>query len=206
MLDFKLNEENYFEFEMQITGDADTSEKPIVEFALEIKNGIKMSFLAEKKDSIYCVTLPPLKEFLSSGEHDFKLDVFLGDKFFTPYSGKCTFKEAAKPVISNIKVESKEQVKQPIVPTITFTQKDKVPVLVDSLSLASIIMHFSFTNSSPSTTSRPTPATFEFLRAKSNACVSISSPRAVLIMYTLSFISENAYSFKIRSVSGVSGA
>jgi hypothetical protein len=132
MLDFKLNEENYFEFEMQITGDADTSEKPIVEFALEIKNGIKMSFLAEKKDSIYCVTLPPLKEFLSSGEHDFKLDVFLGDKFFTPYSGKCTFKEAAKPVISNIKVESKEQVKQPIVPTITFTQKDKVPVLVES--------------------------------------------------------------------------
>ena len=129
MLEFKLNEENYFEFEMQIMGDADTLEKPIVEFTLNMKNGMKMSFLAEKKDSVYAVTIPALKNYMvESGEHDCTLSVFLGDKYFAPYSGKCTFKEAAKPVISNMKIEHKESPKVSA-PTIMFVQKDKVPVL-----------------------------------------------------------------------------
>ena len=129
MLEFKLNEENYFEFEMMITGDAETSEKPVVEFCLNLKNGMKMSFLAEQKDSVYAVTLPALKNYMvESGEHDCTLSVFLGDKYFAPYSGKCTFKEAAKPVVSNVRVEHKETPK-PSTPTITFVQKDKVPVL-----------------------------------------------------------------------------
>lgn len=129
MLEFKLNEENYFEFEMQITGDADTAEKPVVEFCVNLKNGMKMSFLAEQKDSVYAVTLPALKEYMiESGEHDCKLSVFLGDKHFAPYSGKCMFKEAAKPVVSNVRVEHKEAPK-PTTPTITFVQKDKAPIL-----------------------------------------------------------------------------
>lgn len=131
MLEFRLNEENYFEFEMQITGDADTSAKPIVEFTLNLKNGIKMSFLAERKDSVYAVTLPALNKYLvEAGEHDCTLNVFLGDKFFAPYSGKCVLKEAAKPVVSNLKVESKES--KPVAPTITFVQKDKTPVLTET--------------------------------------------------------------------------
>lgn len=131
MLEFKLNEENYFEFEMQITGDADTSEKPIVEFSLNLKNGMKMSFLAEQKDSVYAVTLPPLKNFMiESGELDCNLSVFLGDKFFQPYSGKCVLKEAAKPVVSNMRVEHKETPK-PVAPSITFIQK-KPPVLTET--------------------------------------------------------------------------
>lgn len=131
MLEFKLNEENYFEFEMQITGDADTSAKPIVEFTLNIKNGMKMSFVAERKDSVYAVTLPALNKYLvEAGEHDCTLNVFLGDKFFAPYSGKCVLKEAAKPVVSNLKVESKES--KPVAPTITFVQKDKTPVLSET--------------------------------------------------------------------------
>jgi len=130
MLEFKLNEENYFEFEMQITGDADTSAKPVVEFTLNLKNGMKMSFLAERKDSVYAVTLPALNKYLvEAGEHDCTLNVFLGDKFFAPYSGKCVLKEAAKPVVTNIKVENKE-VKQSA-PTITFVQKEKSPVLAE---------------------------------------------------------------------------
>jgi hypothetical protein len=129
MLEFKLNEENYFEFEMQITGDADTSAKPNVEFTLNLKNGMKMSFLAEQKDSVYAVTLPPLKNYMvESGEHDCTLSVILGDKYFAPYSGKCMFKEAAKPVVSNVRVEHKETPK-PSTPTITFVQKDKSSVL-----------------------------------------------------------------------------
>lgn len=129
MLEFKINEENYFEFEMQITGDADTSEKPVVEFSLNLKNGMKMSFLAEQKDSVYAVTLPPLKNFmLESGELDCNLSVFLGDKFFQPYVGKCVLKEAAKPVVSNVRMEHKETPK-PTTPTITFVQKDKAPIL-----------------------------------------------------------------------------
>lgn len=131
MLEFRLNEENYFEFEMQITGDADTSAKPIVEFALNLKNGMKMSFVAERKDSVYAVTLPALNKYLvEAGEHDCTLNVFLGDKFFAPYSGKCVLKEAAKPVVSNLKVESKES--KPVAPTITFVQKDKTPVLTET--------------------------------------------------------------------------
>ena len=125
MLEFKINEENYFEFEMQITGDPDTGAKPIVEFSLNLTNGIKMCFLAEQKDSVYAVTLPPLKEMMvKPGEHNFTLSVLLGDKYFAPYTGKCVFKEAAKPVISNIKVEHKESEKKPIA-SVTFVQKDK---------------------------------------------------------------------------------
>lgn len=132
MLEFKINEENYFEFEMQITGDADTSEKPVVEFSLNLKNGMKMSFLAEQKDSVYAVTLPPLKNFmLESGELDCNLSVYLGDKFFQPYSGKCVLKEAAKPVVSNVRMEHKETPK-PVAPSITFIQKDKTPVLTEA--------------------------------------------------------------------------
>lgn len=132
MLEFKLNEENYFEFEMQITGDADTNAKPNVEFTLNLKNGMKMSFLAEQKDSVYAVTLPPLKNYMvESGEHDCTLSVILGDKYFAPYTGKCIFKEAAKPVVSNVRVEHKESPK-PSAPTITFVQKDKAPVLTES--------------------------------------------------------------------------
>lgn len=132
MLEFKLNEENYFEFEMQITGDAETSEKPVVEFSLNLKNGMKMSFLAEQKDSVYAVTLPPLKNFMiESGEHDCTLSVFLGDKYFAPYSGKCLFKEAVKPVVSNVRVEHKETPK-PTTPTITFVQKEKTPMLTET--------------------------------------------------------------------------
>ena len=138
MLEFKLNEENYFEFEMQITGDADTSEKPIVEFTLDLKNGMKMSFLAEKKDSVYAVTLPALKNFMiESGEHECKLNVFLGDKFFAPYSGKCTFKEAAKPVISNMKIEHKESPKVSA-PMITFVQKDKAPAVLSEVKTETV--------------------------------------------------------------------
>lgn len=132
MLEFKLNEENYFEFEMQITGDADTAEKPVVEFSLNLKNGMKMSFVAEQKDSVYAVTLPPLKNYMiESGELDCVLSVFLGDKFFQPYSGKCVLKEAAKPVVSNVRVEHKE-VAKPAAPTITFVQKNKTPVLTET--------------------------------------------------------------------------
>ena len=133
MLEFKLNEENYFEFEMQITGDADTSAKPIVEFALNLQNGMKMSFIAEKKDSVYAVTLPPMKKYLlESGEHDCTLSVFLGDKFFSPYSGKCSFKEPIQPVISNVKVESKTP-ESSVKPVISFIQKDKSTALVETV-------------------------------------------------------------------------
>jgi hypothetical protein len=135
MLEFKLNEENYFEFEMQITGDADTNAQPLVEFAINLNNGMKLSFIAERKDSVYAVTVPALKEhFIKPGEHDCNLSVFLGDKYFAPYSGKCNFKEEVKPVISNIKVEHKDV--KTSAPVITFVQKDKAPAITEAAELS----------------------------------------------------------------------
>jgi hypothetical protein len=126
MLEFKLNEQNYFEFEMQITGDVETNVPPVVEFTVNLNNGMKMSFLAERKDSVYAVTLPVLKEYqVKSGEHDCSLNVFLGDKYYAPYSGKCVFKEEAKPVVSNMKMEHKEEKKA--APMVTFIQQKSAP-------------------------------------------------------------------------------
>lgn len=101
-----IDETSSFSIQLEINGDADTMDKPIVRFNL-INEKYRLVFDAERIDNgVYEVNIPELKNMLKIGEYDCEFDVFLGNKHFTPVKEKIKLIETVKPTIQ---IKSKKE-------------------------------------------------------------------------------------------------
>ena len=108
-----IDERSSFSIELEINGDIDSTDKPIVRFNL-INENYRLVFDAKRVDNgIYEVTIPELKNMLNTGEYMCEFDVFLGNKHFIPIKEKIKLTENIKPKMQ-VKTK-KETVKEEFV-------------------------------------------------------------------------------------------
>ncbi len=101
-----IDETSSFSIQLEINGDTDTMDKPIVRFNL-INEKYRLVFDAVRIDNgVYEVNIPELKNMLKTGEYDCEFDVFLGNKHFTPVKEKIKLIETVKPTIQ---IKSKKE-------------------------------------------------------------------------------------------------
>lgn len=99
-----IDERSSFSIQLEINGDSDAADKPIVRFNL-INENFRLVFDAERIDNgVYEINIPELKNILKVGEYVCEFDVFLGNKHFTPITEKIKLIETVKPTM---KIKSK---------------------------------------------------------------------------------------------------
>lgn len=100
-----IDEKSSFSIQLEINGDSDAADKPIVRFNL-INENFRLVFDAERiENGVYEINIPELKNILKIGEYVCEFDVFLGNKHFTPITEKIKLIETVKPTM---KIKSKK--------------------------------------------------------------------------------------------------
>lgn len=95
-----IDEVSSFSIELEINGDVDAMDKPIVRFNI-INENYRLVFDAERIDNgIFEVTIPELKNVIKAGNYKCEFDVFLGNKHFVPVKDTIKLTESVAPTVT----------------------------------------------------------------------------------------------------------
>lgn len=122
---FNLDEENKFQFKMEIFGSSDSGSAPIVEFKIKLDRSSISVPAVLTENGMYEVCIPPLSNIAKPGKYESQVSVIIGDRYFVPVTESVEIKEPVKPVISSI--TSQKVVNEPKV-SFEFVSKPEIKV------------------------------------------------------------------------------
>lgn len=131
-INLKMDEDNSVSFALSIEGyssDASLTSKPSVRFVMtEGRNGTGFVFPAKFEDGEVCVDIPSSTIYSENCEYDGKLEVFLGNRYFTPAELSIQFEKPLK-VEATIKgtVLEGSATQEPVVATIRRSASKPLP-------------------------------------------------------------------------------
>lgn len=123
MLRFNRNVDNKFEFDMQITGESDSSDAPNVYYVCKTSECNYAFESTHTGNGHYTVKIPAYA--MAVGTHKSAIWVHMGDRFYKPHEMDVEFYEPVTPKISNF---SAGEVK-PKEPTISFNTSPAEPTI-----------------------------------------------------------------------------
>lgn len=122
----KLDEEHELDFSLNIYGTADQAKS--VRFVVE-GEGYSVVFPGEYANGNVKVRIPKMKNILPSGVHECRMEVVVGDKFFSPLRESVEFEPLIEVNASTTKVEKvKEEV---VVEHVKLTSKSTTPTKIE---------------------------------------------------------------------------
>lgn len=99
MIELDLYNETSISLEMEIEGDTNPSETPLMRFSIKHPKYV-ISFVAKNlSNGAYEIQFPAVKGLLEAGEYDADIEILIAGRYFVPLSEKVKVKNDIKPVV-----------------------------------------------------------------------------------------------------------
>tara|TARA_Y100000310_G_scaffold342477_1_gene445920 strand:+ start:1664 stop:2125 length:462 start_codon:yes stop_codon:yes gene_type:complete len=106
LIELKLDENNELVFEVNIQGTDAGDTRPKIRYIIEGKD-MSYAFNASANNNSVTVDIPILQECLKEGVYDSKLEVIIGDRYFTPLKTNVEFKRSLKVTAESVSINKK---------------------------------------------------------------------------------------------------
>ena len=106
MIELTLNKTNSLQFSLLVEGN----EEPLREARLTFLTNPRISFVGSLEKENLNFSLTNISKYLTEGEYDVKLEVFIGESCFTTYEGKANLIKPIEVKSSLVEAKSTQKV------------------------------------------------------------------------------------------------